>query len=180
LPGILLLEPNVFGDARGFFMETWHRERYREAGLPADFVQDNVSLSGRGVLRGLHFQHPHAQGKLVYVLEGEVLDVAVDVRLGSSTFGKWLAVLLSAENRRQMYIPEGFAHGLCTLSERALFVYKCTELYHPEAERTILWNDPDIAIAWPLTRPLVSPRDAHAPRLKDLDVGCLPRYRGVA
>ncbi len=132
LPGVRIIEPKVFGDSRGFFMETWQQARYAEAGLPERFVQDNLSYSQRGVLRGLHFQNPNGQGKLVYVLQGEVFDVAVDVRLGSPTFGQSVSVLLSADNKRQFYVPPGFAHGFCVTSETALFTYKCTELYAPK------------------------------------------------
>ena len=175
LPGVLLIEPKVFGDPRGFFLETWQRSRYEEAGIPGPFVQDNVSSSTRGVLRGLHYQEPHAQGKLVYVLEGEVFDVAVDVRRGSPTFGKWTGATLSLENKRQMFVPPGFAHGFLTLSETALFVYKCTDTYHPECEHSILWSDPAIGIEWPpATSPRLSDKDAAAPPLADLDQSRLP------
>ncbi len=174
LPGALILEPKVFGDARGFFMETWNRRRYVEAGLPGEFVQDNVSFSQHGVLRGLHYQHPNAQGKLVYVLQGEVFDVAVDVRVGSPTFGRWAGVTLSAENRRQFWVPPGFAHGFCVTGETALFCYKCTELYAPEHEGSILWNDPAIGIAWPLEHPALSAKDAAAPPLAEISRARLP------
>ncbi len=174
LPGVLILEPKAFGDARGFFMETWNRRRYVEAGLPGEFVQDNVSFSQHGVLRGLHYQHPNAQGKLVYVLQGEVFDVAVDVRVGSPSFGRWVGVTLSAENRRQFWVPPGFAHGFCVTGETALFCYKCTELYAPEHEGSILWNDPAIGIAWPLEHPTLSAKDAAAPPLAELSPARLP------
>lgn len=174
LPGALILEPKVFGDARGFFMETWNRRRYVEAGLPGEFVQDNVSFSQHGVLRGLHYQHPNAQGKLVYVLQGEVFDVAVDVRVGSPTFGRWAGVTLSAENRRQFWVPPGFAHGFCVTGETALFCYKCTELYAPEHEGSILLNDPAIGIAWPLGHPTLSAKDAAAPPLAEINRARLP------
>ncbi len=176
LPGVLILEPRVFGDARGFFMESWNRARYAEAGIDVDFVQDNLSFSRRGVLRGLHFQNPHAQGKLVYVLQGAVYDVAVDIRVGSPTFGQWAAVELSAENRRQFYIPPGFAHGFCVTSETALFAYKCTDLYHPETEGCVLWNDPDLAIDWPLADPELSAKDRAGQRLAEFPPERLPRY----
>ncbi|HEX5398424.1 MAG TPA: dTDP-4-dehydrorhamnose 3,5-epimerase [Verrucomicrobiae bacterium] len=168
IPGLLVIEPKVFGDARGFFMELWNRQRYREAGLDWNFVQDNVSLSRRGILRGLHFQNPMAQGKLVYALEGEVFDVAVDIRRGSPTFGKWHGLNLSAENKRQFFIPPGFAHGFAVLSETALFAYKCTEFYSSQHEQALAWNDPDIGIQWPLESPQLSEKDSRAPRLKDL------------
>jgi len=177
IPGLLILEPRVFGDDRGFFMETFHAKKYADAGIPGPFVQDNFSRSARGTLRGLHFQEPQAQGKLVQVLAGAVYDVAVDVRRGSPTFGKWEGVELSAQNRRQLWVPPGFAHGFCVLSDSADFHYKCTALYAPETERAIAWNDPDLAIAWPLSGPpLLSPKDAAAPRLQDAPV--LPVYAG--
>ena len=176
LPGVLILEPKVFGDARGFFLETWNQERYREAGMPAEFVQDNLSFSGKGTLRGLHFQNPNAQGKLVQVLQGEVYDVAVDIRQGSPTFGKWVGVTLSAENRRQIFVPAGFAHGFCVTSDNALFSYKCTDIYNPKAEVSIIWNDPDIGIDWPVTEPELSEKDRLAGRLSQLPEDRLPSY----
>ncbi|MCX7971218.1 MAG: dTDP-4-dehydrorhamnose 3,5-epimerase [Negativicutes bacterium] len=170
LPGVLLIEPAVFGDARGFFMETWQEERYAAVGLPRSWRQDNLSCSQRGVLRGLHGQNPSPQGKLVYVLQGEVFDVAVDIRRGSPTFGCWTAVYLSAENKKQFYLPPGMAHGFLVMSETALFAYKCTELYAPEHEFSVAWDDPDIGIDWPLTGgpPQLSGKDANAPRLRDI------------
>jgi dTDP-4-dehydrorhamnose 3,5-epimerase len=168
IPGLVIVEPNVFGDARGFFMEIWNRERYREAGLDWNFVQDNVSLSRRGTLRGLHFQNPAAQGKLVFVLQGEVFDVAVDIRRSSPMFGRWHGLHLSGENKRQFFIPPGFAHGFAVLSETALFAYKCTELYTSQNELTLAWNDPDIGIQWPLDNPQLSEKDERGLRLKDL------------
>lgn len=176
LAGVLVIEPRVFGDARGFFFESWHEQRYREAGIPGPFVQDNVSRSQRGVLRGLHIQHPRGQGKLVQVLEGEVYDVAVDLRADSPTFGRYEGVTLSAENKRQFWIPPGFAHGFCVTSESALFAYKCTELYAPEHEFSVAWNDPDIGIPWPLAEPSLSPKDAAAPRLRDIPRNRLPPF----
>lgn len=175
LPGVLIIEPRAFRDPRGFFMETWHQVRYHEAGLPERFVQDNLSWSRRRTLRGLHFQHPKAQGKLGYVLQGEVFDVAVDIRRGSPTFGHWVGVVLSAENQRQLYIPPDFAHGFCVTSEQALFFYKCTEVYNAAAESGIRWNDPDIGIEWPVCDPLLSDRDAHYPTLRALPPERLPR-----
>lgn len=165
LPGLLVIEPDLFGDSRGFFMETYNLERYREAGIDDEFVQDNLSLSGRGVLRGLHFQNPAAQGKLVYVLEGEVFDVAVDIRVGSPTFGRWHGEVISSGNRLQFWIPPGFAHGFCVLSEKALFAYKCTELYAPEHEGSIRWDDPAINIKWPCGKVILSEKDRNAPLL---------------
>jgi dTDP-4-dehydrorhamnose 3,5-epimerase len=167
LEGLLIIEPEVFGDARGFFLETWNRTRYHEAGLDADFVQDNVSFSRRGILRGLHFQNPKPQGKLLQVLLGEVFDVAVDMRRSSTTFGKWHGVVLSAENKRQFFVPPGFAHGFAVLSETALFHYKCTQFYSPKDEVAIRWDDPDIGIEWPLKQPLLSERDAKGLLLSD-------------
>ena len=176
IPELLIIEPTVFGDARGFFMESYSRERYAEAGLPRDFVQDNVSLSARGILRGLHLQHPRDQGKLCQVLEGEVFDVAVDVRVGSPTFGQWEGLTLSSDNKRQFYIPPGFAHGFCVLSERALFSYKCTDFYSASSELGVAWNDPDIGITWPIDAPQLSAKDADNPRLKDIPPSELPTY----
>lgn len=179
LPGVVIVEPRVFGDSRGYFLETWQQQRYVEAGIPGHFVQDNLASSVRGVLRGLHIQHPHAQGKLVQVLRGDVFDVAVDVRLGSPHFGRWVGEVLSADNHRQLYVPEGFAHGYCVLSADALFVYKCTDFYHPETQFSIRWDDPDLAIAWPLGEPpSLAEKDREAPRLRDVPEERLPPYRG--
>jgi dTDP-4-dehydrorhamnose 3,5-epimerase len=177
LPGVLLIEPKVFGDDRGFFMETYHAERYADAGIPGPFVQDNLSYSQKGVLRGLHFQNPNAQGKLVYVLQGEVFDAAVDIRVGSPTFGQWAGYTLSAENKRQLWIPEGFAHGFCVTSDVALFAYKCTRLYAPDCENSILWDDPAIAINWPIESPSLSGKDSQARLLADIPIDVLPKYQ---
>lgn len=168
LEGLLIIEPKVFGDARGFFLETWNQHRYAEAGLGVAFVQDNVSLSRRGTLRGLHFQNPAPQGKLVSVLEGEVFDVAVDLRRSSPTFGKWHGLTLSSTNKQQFFIPPGFAHGFVVLSEAALFHYKCTEFYAPASELTIRWNDPAIGIEWPIKAPTLSEKDARGLTLRDV------------
>lgn len=176
LPGCTIIEPAVFGDERGFFMETWNAARYGELGLPDRFVQSNVSSSSRGVLRGLHYQWPNPQGKLVSVLEGEVYDVAVDVRLGSPTFGRWAAVVLSAQNKRQFWIPEGFAHGFAVLSERALFSYMCTNVYDKTADAGVRWDDPAIGIDWPIGSPNLSDKDAAAPLLADVPQARLPVY----
>ena len=176
LAGVVAIEPRVFGDARGYFLETWHRERYAAAGVATDFVQDNLSRSQRGILRGLHLQYPYPQGKLVQVFEGEVFDVAVDVRVGSPTFGKWVGQHLSGENKRQLYIPEGFAHGFCVLSEHALLGYKCTELYHPETELSLAWNDPKLGIQWPIENPVLSAKDQAGLRLEDIPRDRLPSY----
>ncbi len=161
LPGLLILEPRVFGDSRGFFMESYNAPRYKEHGILPDFVQDNLSLSRRGILRGLHFQNPAPQGKLVSVLQGEVWDVVVDLRRSSPTFKRWHGVSLSAENKRQFYIPPGFAHGFVVTSDTALFHYKCTELYSPKDETTLLWSDPEIGIPWPVEHPILSEKDAR-------------------
>lgn len=178
IPGLLLIEPKVFGDARGFFVETWARERYAQSGVMGEFVQDNMSRSRRGALRGMHLQHPHGQGKLVSVVEGEVFDVAVDVRVGSPTFGRWAGYLLSGENHRQLWVPPGFAHGFCVTSETALFVYKCTDTYHPEAEVGVAWNDPDVGIEWPLKDPVLSEKDARHPCLSAIPHARLPVFEG--
>lgn len=175
LPGVVIIEPKIFPDARGFFVETYNKERYVAAGIDIDFVQDNLSFSSKGVLRGLHYQKPHAQGKLVYVLQGEVWDVAVDIRHGSPTFGEWTAVTLSSENKKQFYIPPGFAHGFCVMSETALFTYKCTEFYHPECDGGFRWDDPEIGIEWPVTAPLLSEKDGKLPFLRDIPTGRLPQ-----
>ncbi|MEX0760500.1 MAG: dTDP-4-dehydrorhamnose 3,5-epimerase [Tistlia sp.] len=174
LPGVLLVEPQVFRDGRGAFMESWNARRYAEAGIDLPFVQDNVSRSAKGVLRGLHLQHPRAQGKLVQVLLGEVFDVAVDLRPDSPSFRKWVAVLLSADNARQLWIPPGFHHGFCVTSEEALFAYKCTDFYAPGAEAGVAWDDPEIGIEWPTAEPTVSQKDAALPRLAALPDGYLP------
>jgi dTDP-4-dehydrorhamnose 3,5-epimerase len=170
IPGVLVVEPQVFGDDRGFFLESFNRAKLEAAvGRELDFVQDNHSLSARGVLRGLHYQLPRPQGKLVRVVRGEVFDVAVDLRRGSPTFGRWVGEVLSAENKRQLWIPEGFAHGFLVTSDQAEFLYKTTDYWHPEHERCIRWDDPDLAIAWPLGigGPLVSPKDAKGLRFAD-------------
>jgi dTDP-4-dehydrorhamnose 3,5-epimerase len=176
LPGCLVIEPKVFSDERGCFFESFNLAQLAGHGLQPTFVQGNVSTSVHGVLRGLHYQWPNPQGKYVSVVEGEVWDVAVDIRVGSPTFGRWTAVVLSAENRRHLWIPEGFAHGFATLSERAVFTYLCTAAYDPDADAAIAWNDADLAIDWPLGAPLLSPKDARAPFLADIAPERLPRY----
>ncbi len=179
LPGLLLIEPEVFGDARGYFLEFFNAERYGRAGIPGPFVQDNLSRSSRGVLRGLHYQNPHQQGKLVTVLDGEVFDVAVDLRARSTTLGRWYGARLSSENKRQLYVPPGFAHGFLVMSDAALFAYKCTEYYRPDCERVLRWNDPDIGIEWPFDPVGMSERDRTAPILRDTgDVNGLPPGAG--
>ena len=176
LPGVILIEPKIFGDSRGFFLETYHDSRYQQVGIPGPFVQDNHSRSSRGVLRGLHFQLKHPQGKLVSVARGEVFDVAVDVRHGSPTFGQWFGTVLSEDNHHQLYIPPGYAHGFCVLSETADFLYKCTDYYLPEDEGGVIWNDPDIAIQWPMSSPTLSDKDSKNPGLAELTAALLPKY----
>lgn len=168
LPGVMLIEPRVFEDARGFLIEQWHCDRYFQAGFPDHFVQDNLSFSHQNTLRGLHFQNPHPQAKLVSVLGGEIYDVVVDVRVGSPTFKKWVGNRLSLVNKRQVFIPEGFAHGFCVLTKTALVSYKCTALYDPACQVSLVWNDPELQINWPLIKPILSPQDAKAPRLREL------------
>jgi dTDP-4-dehydrorhamnose 3,5-epimerase len=176
LPGLLLIEPDVHRDTRGYFLETHHQARYAEAGVTGPFVQDNLSHSVRGTLRGLHAQlAPRAQGKLVRAVDGEMFDVAVDIRRGSPTFGRWFGTVLSGDNLRQLWIPPGFAHGFCVLSERIHVEYKCTDYYAPEHEVVVRWDDPAIGIAWPAAEPLLSGRDAAAPRLAELGEK-LPAY----
>lgn len=167
LPGVMIVEPRVFADSRGWFMETFHAGRFRDAGLPVDFVQDNASLSEQGVLRGLHYQIAQPQAKLVRVVRGEVFDVSVDLRRSSPHFGRWTGVILSETNRRQLVIPAGFAHGFCVLSAIAEVTYKCTALYAPQYECTLLWNDPALGIAWPIREPILSPKDRAGLRLAD-------------
>ncbi|MEH6669062.1 dTDP-4-dehydrorhamnose 3,5-epimerase [Halopseudomonas sp.] len=168
LPGVLIIEPQVFGDERGFFLESFHAERYREAGIDMAFVQDNHSRSRKGVLRGLHFQRRHPQGKLVRASRGSIFDVAADIDPASPTFGQYVGVTLSDENHRQMWIPPGYAHGFCVLSDEADFEYKCTDLYYPNDEGGVLWSDPDLNIQWPLSDPLLSVKDLALPSLADL------------
>lgn len=177
IPGVLLLQPKVFGDARGFFFESYNAERYAEAGIALEFVQDNISRSRKGILRGLHFQEPQAQGKLVQALSGAVYDVAVDIRKGSPTFGRWVGAELTEENRHQLWVPPGFAHGFCVLSDSADFAYKCTALYAPQHEGAIRWDDPDVGVRWPIEQPVLSEKDAAAPFLRDAKN--LPVYRSA-
>ena len=177
LSGVLILEPDVFSDERGFFLETWNSTRYESIGIHGPFVQDNVSFSKKEVLRGLHFQYPQSQGKLIQVLSGQVIDVVVDIRLGSPTFGHWISEVLSKANHRQMYIPPGFAHGYCVKSETALFSYKCTDFYNPKTESGVIWNDADLNIDWPIKEPVLSPKDANYPRLKDIRPEKLPHFK---
>jgi len=176
LPGVLIIEPKVFGDARGCFYETFHAERYAQYGMKLDFVQDNYSRSSKGVLRGLHYQLEHTQGKLVWITQGKIFDVVVDIRHRSPTFGKWIGFTLDANEPRQIYIPPGFAHGFCTLTDQVDFFYKCTDFYYPAAEKGIYWNDPDLNIPWPIKNPTVSPKDAVYPNLKDVPIKELLSY----
>ena len=178
LPGVLLIRPRLFRDPRGRFLETWHRDRYAAAGVPADFAQDNTAVSHEGVLRGLHYQYPEPQGKLVMVLAGAVFDVAVDVRRGSPTFGQWYGARLSAENGHQLWIPEGFAHGYVALADGTVFSYKCTRPYHPAGDSAIRYDDPDIGVEWPVEVPRLSEKDEAAPLLADIPEGRLPPYDG--
>jgi len=168
LEGVVVIEPEVHRDSRGFFLESYHARKYREGGLDAVFVQDNHSRSIRGTLRGLHAQRRHPQGKLVRAIQGEIFDVAVDIRPGSKTWGKWTSVVLSEENFRLVYIPPGFAHGFCVLSDVAQVEYKCTDFYVPGDEITIAWNDPEIGIPWPVRDPILSPKDRDAPPLREV------------
>ena len=169
LPGVIVIEPAVFADGRGFFMETYKKSEFVAGGLGVEFVQENHSKSVRGTLRGLHLQHPpRAQGKLVRAIAGEIFDVAADIRKGSPTFGKWTATVLSEDNRRSLYIPEGYAHGFCVMSAEAQVVYKTTSEYAPDLERGVRWDDPLLAIPWPIENPILSPRDSKWPALQDL------------
>ena len=180
LPEVMLVTPTVRGDARGAFHESWQLARYAEAGLPTRWVQDNVSRSAYGVLRGLHLQHPREQGKLVSVMLGEILDVAVDVRRGSPTFGRWVQAVLSATTAQQLFVPAGFAHGFVVTSAEAVVHYKCTEYYSPADERTIAWNDATLAIDWPVRSPILSARDAEGKRLAELAPNELPTFAPAA
>ncbi len=177
LDGVYIVEPQVFYDDRGFFLETYHQRRYAETGINCNFVQDNLSRSVRGTLRGLHYQLECAQAKLIQVIKGVVFDLVVDIRRGSPSFGQWVGVNLSEENKRQLFVPEGFAHGFCVLSEAADVVYKCTDFYAPEDEGGILWSDPDLAIDWPISEPLISAKDSRLPRLADVPPERLPLYK---
>ena len=179
LPGVLIIEPDVHRDSRGFFLETHREKRYAEAGIPGPFVQDNHSHSIRGTLRGLHAQGLRPQGKLVRAVNGEMFDVAVDIRRGSPTFAKWFGVTLSGENFRQLYIPPGFAHGFYVVSERVDVEYKCTDYYDAADELAVAWNDPEIGIRWPVADPVLSPKDAKAPRLRDI-LDSLPAHEAVS
>ncbi len=180
LKGLLIVEPEVFQDSRGYFMETYHQDRYREYGIDPCFVQDNLSYSVQGTLRGLHYQIKHAQAKLVQVISGEIYDVAVDIRSESETFGKWASVHLSGTNKRQFFIPEGFAHGFCVISETTLFSYKCSDVYSPQDEGGVLWSDPHIGIDWPVKNPIISKKDSQYPRLFDILPENLPILKKIS
>lgn len=176
MPGVLLIEPRAFEDDRGFFMEIYHVEKYRAAGLTRPFVQDNFSHSVKYTLRGLHYQLKHPQGKLVYTVMGEIFDIAVDIRKGSPTFGRWVSTILSSKNKCQLYVPGGFAHGFCVLSETADVIYKCTDVYAPGDEYGLLWSDSDLGINWPIDTPVLSEKDEANPQLKDVPEDLLPVY----
>jgi len=176
LEGVLIIEPDVFGDERGYFIETFHRKRYKKEGVDIEFVQDNLSFSKKDIIRGLHYQFPNAQAKLVQVIKGEVFDVTVDIRRGSPTFGQWINVVLSDENKRQIFIPEGFAHGFCVLSDATFLSYKCNAFYGPDSEGGILWSDPDLGIDWPVKQPVLSDKDSNYLCLKEISFDRLPGY----
>ena len=175
---IVIIEPAVFADDRGSFLETYQLNRYKEAGITTDFVQDNLSYSSKGTIRGLHYQLPNSQAKLVQVISGEVYDVAVDIRRGSPTFGQYISTILSEMNKRQLYIPDGFAHGFCVISDTAIFAYKCSNFYSSESEKGLIWSDTEIAIDWPQKNPLLSNKDSQYPCLKDVPPENLPVFRG--
>jgi len=177
LSGVLIIEPDAYHDKRGFFMESYNQRGYKELGIKESFVQDNLSFSAKGVLRGLHFQSPRPQGKLVQVLLGEVFDVAVDIRVGSPTFGKWVGVTLSSDNKRQLYVPPDFAHGFVVTGDSALFAYKCTDYFFPNHSVAIAWDDPQLGIKWPVAAPVLSDSDKAQPTLKDIDRNLLPTYK---
>ena len=180
IPGVVLVTPDLFRDERGFFLETFQKNRYEEAGIPGSFVQDNLSFSRRGVLRGLHYQWPNAQGKLVQCLRGEVLDVVADIRRGSPAFGRWMSFMLDGNDGKQLYIPEGCAHGFVVMSDEAYFIYKCTDFYAPASERGLAWDDPKLAVDWRLgdERPLLSGKDQSLPTLETIAPEHLPLYEG--
>lgn len=175
----MIIEPDVYPDGRGYFLETYQEKRYRKYGIDVTFVQDNFSFSTKGTLRGLHFQHPHSQAKLVNVFQGEVLDIIVDVRCGSPSFGSWRGICLSEENHWQLFVPEGFAHGFCVLSDIAIFSYKCSDFYMPECKKGVFWSDPDIGIEWPVKTPTLSEKDGQYPLLKNIPDQDLPEYANV-
>lgn len=175
IPGAVLIDLDVHGDNRGYFLESYQRRRYADLGMDLEYVQDNRSFSQKGVVRGMHYQVRHPIGHLVYVTHGRVFDVGVDLRPGSPAFGKHIAFTLAAENNQQLYLPPGVAHGFCTLGEENEILYKCTDYHFPEDEAGVLWNDPDLGIQWPLANPVINPRDAAFPKLKNIDPACLPK-----
>ena len=177
LPEVLTIEPKIFTDERGMFMETWNQSRYAEFGIPSGFVQDNISVSKKGVIRGLHFQNPIQQGKLIQVLQGEIFDVAVDIRTDSEYFGQWVGIRLSEQNKRQLYIPEGYAHGFCVVSDSAVVAYKCTDYYSYQSEKCLRWDDPQLDIEWPAMNPILSDKDQQGVLLQDFPVQFLPTMR---
>ena len=168
IPGVIFIEPKIFGDSRGWFVELWNKEKYEQIGIKENFVQDNISYSKYGVLRGLHYQKPHTQGKLIFVLQGEVWDVVVDLRIESPTFKKWEAFKLTGEKKEQLYIPEGMAHGFCVLSDEVIFQYKCTDKYSPNDEKGIRWDDQELLIPWPVKDPLISDKDKNLSFMREL------------
>jgi dTDP-4-dehydrorhamnose 3,5-epimerase len=176
IPEVIEIEPDIYSDRRGFLMETYQKERYEHCGILTSFVQDNLSYSVQGTLRGLHYQNPHCQTKLVQVLKGEIFDAVVDIRQGSPSFGRWVGVQLSEKDMHQLFIPEGFAHGFCVLSEMALVYYKCSDFYWPQCEGGVVWSDPDLNINWPVRNPLISDKDSRYPFLRDVPVEHLPAY----
>jgi len=178
IPEVIEIEPDIYPDRRGFMMETYQKKRYENSGILTSFVQDNLSYSVQGTLRGLHYQHPHSQAKLVQVLKGEIFDAVVDIRRGSPSFGRWVGVQLSEKDKHQLFIPEGFAHSFCVLSETALVHYKCSDLYAPECEGGILWSDPALNIHWPLKNPVISEKDSRYGLLRDIPIERLPVYEG--
>jgi dTDP-4-dehydrorhamnose 3,5-epimerase len=177
---VKIITPDKYADERGFFFESWEKSRYQDIGINEDFVQDNISYSKKNVIRGLHFQNPNSQGKLVYVIVGEVFDVAADIRKGSPTFGQTVEILLSSTNLKQLYIPPGFAHGFCVVSDYALFCYKCTDIYNSSAEHCITWNDPSLGINWPILDPVISLKDENGMLLADIDANHLPNYQDTS
>lgn len=179
IPDVILIEPNVYNDSRGFFLETFHHRKYADVGIDQLFVQDNYSHSKQGIIRGLHYQLIHPQGKLIFVMKGEIFDVAVDIRQGSPSFGQWFGTSLSAENKRQMYVPQGFAHGFCVLSESADVMYKCTDSYDAKDEHGIFWSDETIAIDWPVKTPILSDKDNGFQKLTEISENDLPVYGGA-
>jgi len=179
LPEVLIIEPAVFNDTRGQFFESFHKLKYKDAGIPVEFIQDNVSVSMKNVLRGLHFQYPYGQDKLVSVLQGEVLDIILDIRIGSPTFGQWVSIILNNDNKRQVFVPQGFAHGFIANCDNTIFSYKCSDYYNSQTEHSILWNDPMLDIAWTSKEPLLSSKDSCAQKLNEYQLDQLPKYKNI-